>query len=91
MSDQIHIQALETTGNYRIIKRFEPVSCYNQDDMSTAQKKIGIFLDTETTGMNAETDKVIELAMVPFEFDSAGNIYNLLPSCLLYTSPSPRD
>jgi len=87
MNDQSYIQALEETGNYRIIKRFQPVSCYNQDASHKADKKIGIFLDTETTGMNADTDKIIELAMVPFEFDSEGNIYKLLQGYNSFNDP----
>lgn len=71
------IQKLEATGDYRIIKRFKPVSSYLQDN--DANKKIGIFLDTETTGLDSDSDRIIELAMVPFEFDASGQIYRLLP------------
>lgn len=72
-----YIQKLEATGDYRIIKRFKPVSSYLQDN--DANKKIGIFLDTETTGLDSDSDRIIELAMVPFEFDASGQIYRLLP------------
>ena len=71
------IQKLEATGDYRIIKRFKPVSSYLQ--VNDANKKIGIFLDTETTGLDSDSDRIIELAMVPFEFDANGHIYRLLP------------
>ncbi|MDT8404774.1 3'-5' exonuclease [Sulfuriflexus sp.] len=71
------IQQLEATGDYRVIKRFTPVAAYCEPN--EAPKRIGIFLDTETTGLDVETDKVIELAMVPFEFDASGRIYRLLP------------
>ncbi|WP_126454437.1 3'-5' exonuclease [Sulfuriflexus mobilis] len=71
------IKRLEASGDYRIIKRFTPVAAYCE--ANEAPKRIGIFLDTETTGLDVDTDKVIELAMVPFEFDAAGHIYRLLP------------
>lgn len=71
------IRQLQATGDYRIIKRFKPVSSYRQDN--TTNKKTGIFLDTETTGMDSGLDSIIELAMVPFEFDADGNIYRVLP------------
>lgn len=71
------ITQLTDTGNYKIIKRFEPVQQYH--DGAKDDLKIGIYLDTETTGMDADEDEIIELAMVPFEFDKNGNIYRLLP------------
>lgn len=71
------IRQLEATGDYRIIKRFKPVSHYFEDNATN--KKIGIFLDTETTGLDSDSDHIIELAMVPFEFDTDGRIFRLLP------------
>jgi DNA polymerase-3 subunit epsilon len=71
------IAQLTATGKYKVIKRFEQVDHYHVTD-ATKDTKIGIFLDTETTGMDMAADKIIELAMVPFEFDSDGRIYRLL-------------
>jgi len=71
------IKQLEASGDYRIVKRFKPVESYHSQN--EASKRMGIFLDTETTGLDVQADKVIELAMVPFEFDASGNIYRLLP------------
>ena len=71
------IKQLEDSGDYRVIRRYTPVAAYCEPN--EANKRIGIFLDTETTGLDPNEDKVIELAMVPFEFDAAGNIYRLLP------------
>ena len=76
--EQEIINKLTASGDYKVIERFTPVEQYN-DANNDVEVKIGIFLDTETTGMNSDEDKVIELAMVPFEFDSYGNIYRILP------------
>ncbi|VAW98669.1 DNA polymerase III subunit epsilon [hydrothermal vent metagenome] len=71
------IKKLEDSGDYKVIRRFTPVEQYQSDNGS--EKRIGIFLDTETTGLDFEDNAIIELAMVPFEFDSEGNIYRILP------------
>ena len=76
---------LVQTGDYKVIKRFEPVEYYNEN--SSDEIKIGIYLDTETTGMDADEDEIIELALVPFEFDKAGNIYRLLPAYNAFQDP----
>lgn len=73
------------TGDYKVIKRFEEVESYNEN--SPDDIKIGIYLDTETTGMDADEDEIIELALVPFEFDKAGNIYRLLPAYNAFQDP----
>jgi len=72
------IKQLEETGNYRVLKRFEPVEHYHQDSNQNLRKCI--FLDVETTGLDHTVDKVIELALVPFEYDANGNIYKILPA-----------
>lgn len=79
------IKQLEASGDYRIIRRFTPVAAYCAPN--EAPKRIGIFLDTETTGLDVETDKVIELAMVPFEFDASGHIYRILPEYNGFNDP----
>lgn len=79
------IKQLTATGNYKIIKRLEPVTHYHAANDTT--KKIGIYLDTEATGMELDIDKIIELAMVPFEFDEAGNIYRILPAYTEFQDP----
>ena len=80
-----YIKKLEATGDYRITKRLKPTSHYFKDDGS--KKRIGIFLDTETTGLNSDSDKIIELAMVPFEFDANGRIYHILPEYNEFNDP----
>ena len=79
------VDELVATGDYKIIKRFEPVEYYNTT--SNEEHNIGIYLDTETTGMDADEDEIIELALVPFEFDKEGNIYRLLPAYNAFRDP----
>jgi DNA polymerase-3 subunit epsilon len=77
-TEQILIDQLTATGDYKVIRRLKPVDQYHDD--SGAEKHIGLYLDTEATGLNPDTDKIIELALVPFEYDAEGRIYRILPA-----------
>ena len=71
------VEVLNQSDNYRVIKRLEPVGEYSEE-ATEEQKRIGLYLDVETTGLNARTDKIIELAMVAFEFLPDGRIFKIL-------------
>lgn len=76
------INKIELSGDYRVIERFKPVEYYHQSSNSESKQELRkcIFLDVETTGLDDTEDKVIELAMVPFEYDADGNLYRILPA-----------
>ena len=77
ISDQDLINHLESKDDYRVIKRLKPQTHYNEDDGK--DKKIAIFLDTETTGTDFAKDEIIELGMVAFEYNpETGKIYKIL-------------
>ena len=60
-------EQLRQSGQYRIINKYYKPEGYNTDS-STDKKLIGVFLDTETTGLSCVTDRIIELGMVKFEY-----------------------
>lgn len=70
------VRILAENRNYQILKRFEKLEQYNPDDGE--EKLIGIYLDTETTGLDYQSDKIIELALVPFEYNKDGKVFRIL-------------
>ena len=69
---------LNNSQDYRVLTKYKKPSFYNQDD--GGPKLIGVFLDIEATGLFYDQDKLIELGMVKFEYDSAGKIFRILKS-----------
>ena len=52
-----------------------------------------VVVDVETGGFNAKTDALLEVAVSIIAMDELGNLVPepVISTCLLYTSPSPRD
>jgi DNA polymerase-3 subunit epsilon len=65
------LRSLLDQEKHRILRRLERRTAYH--DAAGEETHLGIMLDVETTGL-AETDEIIELAMVPFTFTSSGKI-----------------
>ena len=77
MIEQDLIDQLEKNDSFRVLRELDLKQTYNKEDGS--EKKIAIFLDTETTGNDVEEDQIIELGMVSFEYNSdTGKIYKVL-------------
>ena len=71
-----HSQAadfLSTHPDYRVQRRLVPVTHFHQADPS-ASSRIGVVIDVETTGLDREADRIIELAVQRFRFDDRGRI-----------------
>lgn len=76
---------LNNSQDCRVLTRYKKPSFYNEDDSSL--KLIGIFLDIEATGLSHIQDKLIEVGMVKFEYDSAGKIFRILNEFNAYQDP----
>ena len=63
--------ALEENPDYKVLRRLNPEKWLlaNETAVHRLGTLKGVVLDTETTGMNSLSDKVIELGMIVFEYD----------------------
>lgn len=64
---------LEATGTYRVLRKLGPRSL--REPPPGVATRQGLFVDTETTGLDPARDEIIELAMVPFTYSLDGQIY----------------
>ena len=81
-------RVLTSSGWFRVVRRFRPRLRYAADD--GAPKLKALFVDVETTGRDHETDAIIELAAVPFEYGADGQIYGVGEAVVCLEDPRRR-
>jgi DNA polymerase III subunit epsilon len=62
-------QRLEQDPDYRVLRRLKPISDYGPPPAGPLESRRVLVLDTETTGLSHQNDKVIELAMLLVSVD----------------------
>jgi DNA polymerase-3 subunit epsilon len=72
MSEEDMVRHLSETGRYRILTKMVPRAVAPNPRPEYPLK--GIVLDTETTGLNARKDEIIEIGVIAFSFDATGRI-----------------
>ncbi len=68
-------RALADSGQYRIQRRLR-----HRPKVAPppgVEVKLALFVDVETTGLDHQSDEIIELAMVPFTYGPDGQIYEV--------------
>lgn len=68
---------LDQHPDYRVVRRYERPTHYARPAAEDTTIRTGIYLDTETTGFDEDTCKIIELAMVKFRFSSDGRLFDM--------------
>ena len=76
---------LNQDDRYRVIERYKKPEFYHLS--ADVPKKIGVFLDIESTGLSYTEDKLIELGMVKFEYSDDGRIFRILEEFNSYQDP----
>lgn len=76
---------LEASGRYRVLRRLDAVEV-SPGDLTSA--RLGIYLDLETTGLDATRDEIIEAALVPFRYDEAGRLLEVGEPLCGFREPS---
>ncbi|MEI7815812.1 MAG: 3'-5' exonuclease [Desulfuromonadales bacterium] len=66
---EIAITALHATGEYTVLRKLNLERDPRFTQKNVQGTKIGLCIDTETTGLNHAEDKIIELGIVAFEYD----------------------
>lgn len=59
---------IEQSPDFHLLRRVPPVAQWNLDPTASDIRR-AVFVDTETTGLDHESDEVIELALLPFEYE----------------------
>lgn len=84
--DSEMVRALESTGDYRILRRLKPRDEFVRipADQPT---KTAIVLDVETTGLDSRSE-VIQLAMVKFAYTTDGRVVSVLDKFSAFNEPT---
>lgn len=88
--DSIDLEAiakvLEASSHYRVLRKLSPrLPVLGIPEERT---RLGIYVDTEATGLDTAKDEIIELAMVPFTFTSDGTVVRTLSAFSKLREPS---
>ena len=70
---------LEAHPDFRVLRRLPAIASFSEADGRPLCK--GVIVDTETTGLSHDLDRIIEIGIVAFEFDpQTGQAYRVLDS-----------
>lgn len=66
---EIAVTGLNSTGDYKVLRRLNLSHDNRFTRKAITTPLVGICIDTETTGLNYASDKIIELGIVAFQYD----------------------
>jgi DNA polymerase III subunit epsilon len=82
---ELHAIALRSSPNYRVLRKLERRALYEWP--LPDRVKLGLLVDVETTGLNPQTDEIIELGMIRFAYSQTGTILGPLAEFQSFRGP----
>ncbi len=79
-------ERLDSQADYRVLRRVPECSRYAADE-SGVSPRLCLIVDVETTGLDPDQQKIIELAILPFHFSPQGQIFDVLPGYAAFEDP----
>lgn len=79
-------EALAGSPDYRVLRRLVPRPL--SAPPAGLETRVGILLDTETTGLDHARDEIIELGMVKFDYSADGRIVGVRDTFSAFNEPS---
>lgn len=73
LDEEAMVATLEASGRFKVLRRLENGPAVAPPDGVAC--RTALFVDVETTGLDANRDEIIELAMVRFTYGPDGTIY----------------
>lgn len=67
---------LDAHPDFRVLRRLQPVDWLHQGP-AQGEMRVGVAVDVETTGLDHDSDRIIELAVQRFRFDALGRVTQL--------------
>jgi len=77
---------LDGHDDYRVLQRVPSITRYADNEQGTAFR-LGLIVDVETTGLDPDQHKIIELAILPFQFSPQGALFDVLPGYAGFEDP----
>jgi DNA polymerase-3 subunit epsilon len=87
MDDELEqmVTALQQTGRYEVLRRFEPRRRYAEPDGLT---RTAVAVDVETTGLDCSRDHIIQFCSVPFTYSlNTGQVFDVGPPATQLQDP----
>lgn len=81
------VALLSTNPDYRVLRRFQPRRWYCDASAAVSRIRVGLYVDVETTGLDTRRDRIIELAILPFEYDQAGHVFDVGAGMSFFDDP----